>query len=41
MNTTKGHLCTGSGALAAQPYGFHCRFEDEPGTNPEGLLATG
>lgn len=35
----KGHVSTGSGALAAQPYGFKTRFEDEPGTNPEELIA--
>lgn len=35
----KGHVSTGSGALAAQPYGFNTRFEDEPGTNPEELIA--
>ncbi|WP_128891621.1 OsmC family protein [Erythrobacter sp. HKB08] len=34
-----GHVSTGSGALAAQPYGFQTRFEDEPGTNPEELIA--
>lgn len=35
----KGHVSTGSGALAAQPYGFTTRFEGEPGTNPEELIA--
>lgn len=35
----KGHVSTGSGALAAQPYGFQTRFEDAPGTNPEELIA--
>ena len=35
----KGHVSTGSGALAAQPYGFNTRFEDAPGTNPEELIA--
>lgn len=35
----KGHVSTGSGALAAQPYGFNTRFEDEAGTNPEELIA--
>ena len=34
----KGHVSTGSGALAAQPYGFNTRFEDAPGTNPEELI---
>ena len=35
----KGHVSTGSGALSEQPYGFATRFEDEPGTNPEELIA--
>ncbi len=35
----KGHVSTGSGALSAQPYGFQTRFEDQPGTNPEELIA--
>ncbi len=35
----KGHVSTGSGALAAQPYGFQTRFEDAKGTNPEELIA--
>jgi osmotically inducible protein OsmC len=35
----KGHVSTGSGALADQPYGFQTRFEDKPGTNPEELIA--
>jgi osmotically inducible protein OsmC len=35
----QGHVSTGSGALAAQPYGFQTRFEDKPGTNPEELIA--
>ena len=35
----KGHVSTGSGALAAQPYGFSTRFEDAAGTNPEELIA--
>ena len=34
----KGKLATQSGALDA-PYGFHSRFEDGKGTNPEELLA--
>ncbi|VVT04821.1 OsmC family protein [Erythrobacter sp. EC-HK427] len=37
--TGKGHVSTGSGALAAQPYGFTTRFADEAGTNPEELIA--
>lgn len=35
----KGRLSTQSGALDNQPYGFNTRFEDQPGTNPEELLA--
>ncbi|GAA0733268.1 OsmC family protein [Sphingomonas japonica] len=34
-----GHVSTGSGALSDQPYGFGTRFGDEPGTNPEELIA--
>jgi osmotically inducible protein OsmC len=34
-----GHVSTGSGALADQPYGFKSRFEDGAGTNPEELIA--
>jgi len=35
----KGLLSTQSGVLSDQRYGFHTRFEDEPGTNPEELIA--
>ncbi|RPF71258.1 OsmC family protein [Aurantiacibacter spongiae] len=35
----QGHVSTESGALDNQPYGFSTRFEDEPGTNPEELIA--
>jgi osmotically inducible protein OsmC len=35
----EGHVSTGSGALAAQPYGFQTRFEDGAGTNPQELIA--
>ena len=35
----QGHVSTRSGILAEQPYGFNTRFEDEPGTNPEELIA--
>ena len=35
----KGQVSTGSGALKDQPYGFNTRFEGEPGTNPEELIA--
>ena len=35
----KGALTTQSGVLTDQRYGFHTRFENEPGTNPEELIA--
>lgn len=35
----KGRVSTQSGVLADQPYGFGTRFGDEPGTNPEELIA--
>ena len=35
----KGRVSTQSGVLADQPYGFNTRFGDEPGTNPEELIA--
>ncbi|MFW2852955.1 OsmC family protein [Sphingomonas sp. TX0543] len=35
----EGFVSTQSGALADNPYGFATRFEDEPGTNPEELIA--
>jgi osmotically inducible protein OsmC len=35
----KGWVSTGSGALRDQPYGFGTRFGEEPGTNPEELVA--
>ena len=35
----KGQLTTQSGVLSDTPYGFGTRFEDEPGTNPEELIA--
>jgi len=34
-----GALTTQSGVLSDNPYGFETRFEDEPGTNPEELIA--
>lgn len=34
----KGHISSKSGAIDA-PYGFNTRFEGEPGTNPEELIA--
>lgn len=35
----KGHVSLSSGVLNDQPYGFNTRFENEPGTNPEELIA--
>lgn len=35
----KGHVSTQSGVLHDSPYGFGTRFENEPGTNPEELIA--
>lgn len=35
----KGSVSTQSGVLSDSPYGFNTRFEDEPGTNPEELIA--
>ena len=34
-----GELSTHSGALSKVPYNYRKRFEDEPGTNPEELVA--
>ncbi|RST29614.1 OsmC family peroxiredoxin [Sphingomonas ginkgonis] len=35
----KGWVSTQSGVLKDQRYGFNTRFENEPGTNPEELIA--
>jgi lipoyl-dependent peroxiredoxin len=35
-----GSLTSDSGVLAATPYSFKTRFENEKGTNPEELIAT-
>jgi osmotically inducible protein OsmC len=37
--TGTGTMTTQSGVLSNNPYGFKTRFEDEPGTNPEELIA--
>ena len=34
-----GTLTSASGVLKSTPYSFHTRFEDQPGTNPEELIA--
>jgi osmotically inducible protein OsmC len=35
----EGHVSTESGALEDRSYSFSTRFENEPGTNPEELIA--
>jgi len=35
----RGWVSTQSGVLKDQAYGFNTRFEDQPGTNPEELIA--
>jgi osmotically inducible protein OsmC len=35
----EGHVGTASGALEKERYSFGTRFEEEPGTNPEELIA--
>ena len=35
----EGALSSGSGVLKGTPYSFKTRFEDQPGTNPEELIA--
>lgn len=35
----KGHISSQSGVLSDTVYGFGTRFGDEPGTNPEELIA--
>jgi osmotically inducible protein OsmC len=35
----EGDLTTASGVLSKTPYSFRTRFEDQPGTNPEELIA--
>jgi len=39
LRTGKGKLTTDSKVLHETAYGFNNRFENEPGTNPEELLA--
>lgn len=39
LKTGDGRMSSGSGALHDLPYSFRTRFEDEPGTNPEELIA--
>jgi osmotically inducible protein OsmC len=35
----KGTVSSGSGVLSSTPYSFATRFENQPGTNPEELIA--
>ncbi len=35
----KGIVSSESGVLSNTPYSFHTRFENQPGTNPEELIA--
>ena len=35
----KGQVSTSSGALNNTPYNYRMRFENDPGTNPEELIA--
>ena len=35
----RGFVSSGSGVLSEQPYSFSTRFGEEPGTNPEELVA--
>ena len=37
----QGKVSTGSGAIHEQAYTWRMRFTDEPGTNPEELIAAG
>lgn len=35
----RGEMTSASGVLSNTPYSFRTRFEDQPGTNPEELIA--
>ena len=39
LRSGSGRMASGSGVLKETPYSFATRFEDEPGTNPEELIA--
>ena len=39
LKAGNGRISTRSGALKDVPYSFSTRFQDEPGTNPEELIA--
>lgn len=39
LRNGKGTMSSGSGVLTDTPYSFRTRFENEPGTNPDELVA--
>jgi osmotically inducible protein OsmC len=39
LRTGNGRMASGSGVLEGVPYSFATRFQNEPGTNPEELIA--
>ncbi|MGC9529201.1 MAG: OsmC family protein [Candidatus Bipolaricaulaceae bacterium] len=39
LRAGRGRVTAASGALADSPYSFGTRFQDQPGTNPEELVA--
>jgi lipoyl-dependent peroxiredoxin len=39
LKSGKGKISSESGSISEQAYGFENRFENEPGTNPEELIA--
>lgn len=39
LKSGNGQVSTGSGAIEGLAYSFRTRFEEEPGTNPEELIA--
>ena len=39
LRTGKGQITSNTGVLREVPYSFATRFENEPGTNPEELIA--
>lgn len=39
LRAGKGRMSSDSGVLKEAAYSFHTRFENEPGTNPEELIA--
>jgi len=39
LRSGNGRITSNSGVLKNTPYSFHTRFENQPGTNPEELVA--